>query len=201
MRDECILGSSLHGHTTPDCPSERTRHTAAPDSPRVPSATYSVRSRPASSPMIQRTTAGRGCLPGLGVLLATEKRSLTVHAGAESAVANAHFASAVIAGGLAGWHPLLREIKRRQTCHSDTQGGSMKRTQTRIACFWCRLMHATPMWPTHGQYECGTCGRHWACWGQPVLATQRAPLSSQPQVHGARRSIPHSIPQPSVGSN
>jgi len=24
---------------------------------------------------------------------------------------------------------------------------------------WCTLMHTSPMWPIHGHYECGTCGR------------------------------------------
>ena len=24
---------------------------------------------------------------------------------------------------------------------------------------WCRFMHGSPMWPIHGHYECGVCGR------------------------------------------
>ena len=47
----------------------------------------------------------------------------------------------------------------------------MKPTQDRIANFWCKLMHAEPMWPSHGQYECRTCGqRHRVCWEQAVPA-------------------------------
>jgi hypothetical protein len=26
---------------------------------------------------------------------------------------------------------------------------------------WCRLMHESPMWPIHGQYECRTCRRRY----------------------------------------
>jgi len=53
----------------------------------------------------------------------------------------------------------------------------MKLTQDRIANFWCRLMHAEPMWPSHGQYECRTCGQlHRVCWGQSLpAATPRVP--------------------------
>jgi hypothetical protein len=25
---------------------------------------------------------------------------------------------------------------------------------------WCDFMHDAPKWPIHGQYECGSCGRH-----------------------------------------
>jgi hypothetical protein len=24
---------------------------------------------------------------------------------------------------------------------------------------WCSFMHASPMWPIHGHYDCGVCGR------------------------------------------
>jgi hypothetical protein len=51
----------------------------------------------------------------------------------------------------------------------------MKPTQAKIANLWCRLMHAEPMWPSHGQYECRTCGRrHRVCWEQPEPETPRA---------------------------
>ena len=50
----------------------------------------------------------------------------------------------------------------------------MKLAQARIADFWCKLMHSEPMWPSHGQYECRTCGRrHRVCWGPPSPATPR----------------------------
>lgn len=50
----------------------------------------------------------------------------------------------------------------------------MKPTQTRIGTLWCRVMHAEPMWPAHGQYECRRCGRrHRVCWQEPSPATSR----------------------------
>jgi len=50
----------------------------------------------------------------------------------------------------------------------------MKPNETRIADLWCRLMHAAPMWPAHGQYECRTCGRRYPVWDQPFPAAPRA---------------------------
>ncbi len=50
----------------------------------------------------------------------------------------------------------------------------MKSNQARIADLWCRLMHTEPMWPSHGQYQCRTCGRrHPVCWEQPSSAAPR----------------------------
>lgn len=49
--------------------------------------------------------------------------------------------------------------------------GSIKPTHARIADFWCRWMHRDPMWPSHGHYDCRTCGRrHRVCWEQPCPA-------------------------------
>lgn len=58
---------------------------------------------------------------------------------------------------------------------------------TRIADFWCRLMHTEPMWPSHGQYECRTCGRRQrVCWEQPSLAMAPAMVSMcETEVQGA----------------
>lgn len=33
-----------------------------------------------------------------------------------------------------------------------------------LAKIWCRTMHDSPMWPSHGHYQCRTCGREY-----PVL--------------------------------
>jgi hypothetical protein len=50
----------------------------------------------------------------------------------------------------------------------------MKQTQAIIADLWCRLMHTAPMWPSHGQYECRTCGRRRrVCWEEPAPSTPR----------------------------
>ena len=69
----------------------------------------------------------------------------------------------------------------------------MKPTQARIADFWCRLMHTEPMWPSHGQYECRTCGRrHRVCWEQPaprVLALRRGMLAQSASVPATESRI------------
>jgi len=50
----------------------------------------------------------------------------------------------------------------------------MKPPQGRLAHLWCRLMHTEPMWPSHGQYECRTCGRrHPVRWEQPAPGAPR----------------------------
>jgi hypothetical protein len=30
-----------------------------------------------------------------------------------------------------------------------------------LAKIWCRTMHDSPMWPSHGHYQCRTCGREY----------------------------------------
>jgi hypothetical protein len=38
----------------------------------------------------------------------------------------------------------------------------------RLGAVWCSLMHEQPMWPIHGRYECGICGRqHEVAWAEP----------------------------------
>lgn len=69
----------------------------------------------------------------------------------------------------------------------------MKPTQTRIGNLWCKLMHTDPMWPSHGHYECRTCGRrHQVCWEYPMA------LPIQAQADRAVRSTRQSIPQPGI---
>lgn len=31
----------------------------------------------------------------------------------------------------------------------------------KLGAVWCRFMHNAPMWPIHGYYECGVCGRNY----------------------------------------
>jgi hypothetical protein len=66
-------------------------------------------------------------------------------------------------------------------------GKSMKPTQARIADLWCKLMHTEPMWPSHGQYECRTCGRrHQVGWELPSPATPLlVVLPCETQAHSA----------------
>ncbi len=55
-------------------------------------------------------------------------------------------------------------------CSSEI--GSMPHGQARIGDLWCRVMHTEPMWPSHGQYECRTCGRRFhVSWELPPTAT------------------------------
>jgi len=30
-----------------------------------------------------------------------------------------------------------------------------------LAKMWCKTMHDSPMWPSHGHYQCRTCGREY----------------------------------------
>jgi hypothetical protein len=61
-----------------------------------------------------------------------------------------------------------------QIKHPDREWESMKPTQAQIANLWCKLMHTELMWPSHGQYECRTCGRrHRVCWERPSPAASR----------------------------
>jgi len=40
------------------------------------------------------------------------------------------------------------------------QSGARKNAAARIlGDLWCRVMHSSIQWPTHGHYVCATCGR------------------------------------------
>jgi len=55
-------------------------------------------------------------------------------------------------------------------------------TAERVSRFWCASMHGSPMWPIHNQYQCRTCGRHYAVpWeGQRVPAAPRNLANAKP---------------------
>ena len=59
----------------------------------------------------------------------------------------------------------------------------MKPTQTRIADLWCRVMHTEPMWPSHGYYECRTCGR-------PAARVLEQPAPIEPRAPSFGRGMP-----------
>jgi hypothetical protein len=70
----------------------------------------------------------------------------------------------------------------------------MKPTQARIADLWCKLMHSEPMWPSHGQYECRTCGRrHRVCWEQPLPVRPRAGIHFVSELKRAATMAPGSV--------
>jgi hypothetical protein len=82
------------------------------------------------------------------------------------------------------WSHALKDVERKATqppaCRYrlDVSKGvvaSMIPTQSQIADFWCKLMHKEPMWPSHGKYQCRTCGRrHRVSWDEPLPAAGRA---------------------------
>jgi hypothetical protein len=48
----------------------------------------------------------------------------------------------------------------------------------RVGTFWCDLMHDSPMWPIHGQYQCRTCGRHYLVpWAEDGIPPELAKLA------------------------
>jgi hypothetical protein len=61
---------------------------------------------------------------------------------------------------------------------------AVRQTATgKIGTLWCGLMHESPMWPIHGQYQCRTCGRHYPVpWSagaaKPVLGVRQAGIPS-----------------------
>jgi hypothetical protein len=71
----------------------------------------------------------------------------------------------------------------------NSEDGSIVQGQSRIGDLWCRVMHAEPMWPTHGRYQCRVCGRRFQVyWERPSTATpgevvwppETQPEASQP---------------------
>jgi hypothetical protein len=64
--------------------------------------------------------------------------------------------------------------------------------------YWCEFMHDSPMWPIHGQYQCGACGRRYSVpWAGGELPPARAaladlePAKSLPA--GAPLSLAHAV--------
>jgi hypothetical protein len=50
----------------------------------------------------------------------------------------------------------------------------------RFGAVWCDLMHDSPMWPIHGEYQCRTCGRHYAV---PWAGNRLLPVSQTTAAH------------------
>lgn len=57
----------------------------------------------------------------------------------------------------------------------------------KLGMLWCDLMHDSPMWPIHGQYQCRTCGRQYTV----PWADHRLP---PPAFTGAVRRQPARVP-------
>ena len=74
----------------------------------------------------------------------------------------------------------------------------MNPNRTRFWDLWCRLMHDAPMWPSHGEYECRTCGRYFpVCWEEPLAPWEREAVApsqrADAQGVGDRKRIEDSI--------
>ena len=51
---------------------------------------------------------------------------------------------------------------------------------------WCNLMHDSPMWPIHEEYQCRSCGRHYPV---PWASGRRASLEAPPVRPSAAEAI------------
>jgi len=41
----------------------------------------------------------------------------------------------------------------------------------KLGAMWCELVHDSPMWPIHGEYQCRTCGRRYPVpWARESMA-------------------------------
>jgi hypothetical protein len=82
-------------------------------------------------------------------------------------------------------------IETRQ--HLDRVNTAWRTAVGKAGASWCGLMHNSPMWPIHGQYECAECGRHysvpWAQAEQAQVRTASAQYYARPS-HGLRAILP-----------
>ena len=66
--------------------------------------------------------------------------------------------------------------KTRQ--HFDRLHGAWRTAAWKAGRSWCELMHDTLMWPIHGQYQCGACGRRYSVpWGGDIFPAVPAKLA------------------------
>jgi hypothetical protein len=60
---------------------------------------------------------------------------------------------------------------RYQWLQSRFEEADMFRSsRLRIGAAWCRLTHASLMWPVHGHYDCRTCGRRYPAFTETPIA-------------------------------
>jgi hypothetical protein len=83
-------------------------------------------------------------------------------------------------------HLIANGVQRAKCKVPGELGGVVEKMslahETRIGDLWCRLMHAEPMWPAHGHYECRTCGRRFPVfWDQAAAAIPAMVLSLESQ--------------------
>ncbi len=46
----------------------------------------------------------------------------------------------------------------------------------KLSAWWCNLTHDSLMWPIHGHYECGKCGRRYPVMWEKTRKSVVAPL-------------------------
>ena len=46
--------------------------------------------------------------------------------------------------------------------------------RSRVGSVWCNAMHESVMWPTHGHYECRTCGRRHLAFAESEITARPA---------------------------
>jgi hypothetical protein len=69
----------------------------------------------------------------------------------------------------------MREITRQ---HFDRLHAAWQTAAWKAGRSWCGLMHDSPMWPIHGQYQCAACGRSYSVpWDGDRLPPTRAKLA------------------------
>ena len=44
--------------------------------------------------------------------------------------------------------------------------------RSRAGSVWCNLTHESIMWPTHGRYECRTCGRRYLAFTEAEITAR-----------------------------
>lgn len=46
----------------------------------------------------------------------------------------------------------------------------------KLRALWCGIMHDSPMWPIHGEYQCRACGRRYPVpWATEHFVEARVP--------------------------
>jgi hypothetical protein len=64
---------------------------------------------------------------------------------------------------------------------------------------WCGLMHDSTMWPIHGQYQCGACGRRYSVpWAGDMFPAAQARLADLEQAQILQAGVPSYVARSEV---
>src|SRR5882762_6983089 len=79
--------------------------------------------------------------------------------------------------------------KARQ--YIDHASGAFQTAAWNFGTLWCDFMHAAPMWPIHGEYECRICGRRYPVpWAGDGPLPMPAKLTAAEPVRIGRSGVP-----------